>query len=1337
MDKVYEPKKYESDILKKWNDAKAFLPVLPEKSRTGKSYTIPIPPPNVTGTLHLGHAMMVVVEDIMARYHRMKGDATLWLPGTDHAAIATESVVLKNLGVSSREIFTREEFMEKCFDHTKKSQATITNQVKKMGASCDFTRERYTMDLGMSNAVWKIFKDLYEAGLVVRGYRMVNWSPKAQSVLADDELESEDRKEAFSYIKCGRFVIGTVRSETKCADSPVIIHPDENYVVARFTPSFSSDQGMDDKRSQSQEFVFSEVLFDDEERRNKIFNLLPEGTWEKISVHAGSFFEGESFESETYAGVRKFFVMTDSEVIDIHKGTGAMTISVNHAPDDYLLAQKYPEKLKEYYIEKVGFDGKMTSIAGELAGVEVEIARKRAIKIMQTQNLLVGLDKEYVHNVPLCYRTGCVVEPMISPQWFIDVNKEFDWIEGVGAVKNENNGPVIKTTLKELTLSAVKNGEVKIIPERFNKIYYQWIENLRDWCISRQIWWGHQIPVWYDQNGNQFLAEEQNLLFARHGESEDNIKDIIGGDSSLTEKGRQQAKELAEKLISENRKIVKLYCSSLKRSKETAEIIAEKLRMANSELQVEEFPDFHELYTGDLENTPRDHSYPSTFHKMRAMQTGETLEEIEARAKKFWEEISKREKENGDILLIGHRTFLSMIFAVKDGRFGETLLDYRDRWVMKNGDLREVCWMMKPKINYELPIANYDEYLKNIEELLKTEKTEKYDRTQFWTIGKISEAMQKILSLDSKEFIISEFTYAKLRGWLNNQSEHSELLPEEFYLLPHFLANAVDSYESVIQDERYLIFHGKEEHQGAIIIFDTINGKNELVSYFFVNNLNRYLESLEKNEIYTKKESLKVPASVTSCIATSLREDLNKLVAEIFANRQTLSHLDIIKFFEELQKKSAKQMQHLSPLQQDQDTLDTWFSSALWPFSTLGWPDKTPDFENFYPTSILETGHDILFFWVARMIMFGKFATGKNPFKDVYLHGLVCDEHGKKMSKSKGNGIDPLEMIEKFGTDALRMALVVGTTPGNQVNLGEKKIEGYRNFSNKLWNISRYIMQLPIANYELQISSEGSLPERWILSKLQTLITEITEGLENHKYGEVGQKLYDFTWNDLADWAIESAKAVESETIGSTLRFVLENLLKLLHPYMPFITEQIWKEMQSITNNELQMTNLLMTETFPTVNTALQNQKAEELFEILQSVISSIRSLRSASKVDPVKKIRAVLNTKDEDFLKQNENIVKLLARLENLEFGEKPEEECVVDVVSGIEIYLPLSGMLDTELEKARKAKELEDAKKQLETLEGRLANEKYMASAPAHLVAQTKAQHAEILEKIKMLSV
>ncbi|HIQ56607.1 TPA: class I tRNA ligase family protein, partial [Candidatus Gracilibacteria bacterium] len=560
------------------------------------------------------------------------------------------------------------------------------------------------MDIGMSNAVQKIFSDLYKHDLIVRGYRMINWSTGAQSVLSDDELEYEDQTDTFCYIKCGKFVMGTVRAETKCAHSPLVLHPTENYVTAKFTNS----------NNESEEFVFSEVLFDDEERRTKIFNQLDKnGTWEKISTHTGKHFEGETFSDETYSGKRDFFVLCDEEVIDINKGTGAMTISVCHSADDYLLAQKYPEKLKDYYTEKIDFDGKMTKIAGELEGVEVKIARKRAIKLMRAKNLIVGLEKDYVHNVPLCYRTGCVIEPMISPQWFIDVNKKFNWIEGVGAVTdrviNKNQGdhkgaPLQQKSLKDLTSEAINRGEynknsdlVNLVPNRFNKIYDQWIDNLQDWCISRQIWWGHQIPIWYDKNNVQHVAKEQILLFTRHGESENNVKKIICGDSPLTEKGISLAEKTGKNL--QIRNITKIISSPADRALNTAKIIAQKLdNSGNSNLEknIETWDILKEFHAGKYENQPIDEkSNKTALEKILEDGGYDAIEQYVHIARKFWEKI-KTVETDGEILIISHNALTSFLFAVKNGATKETIIEHWKRWKMDNCEVKESLLMIPP-----------------------------------------------------------------------------------------------------------------------------------------------------------------------------------------------------------------------------------------------------------------------------------------------------------------------------------------------------------------------------------------------------------------------------------------------------------------------------------------------------------------------------------------------------------------------------------------------------------------------------------------------------------------
>ena len=893
MDKNYDPQKSEKEISKKWEKSGAFSP-----AKTGDPFVIAMPPPNVTGQLHAGHAMFLAIEDLLTRHARMRGRAALWVPGTDHAAIATESVVLKNLGVASREEFSREEFLQKCREWTTKTHATIKNQIQKMGASCDWSREAFTFDEKRNFAVNEIFKKLFEKGLIYRGNRLVNWSVGAQSVLADDELEFSEVTESFFSIKCGEFVVGTVRPETKCADSPVVVHPTAKYVRAKFT----------DKNGKSEIFIFAKSLFDDKNRREKELNFLKNGKWKILEIFSGNDLVGKKFDTETFAGKRKFFVIAD-EIIDPEKGTGAMTISAAHSADDYDLATRLD--LKDFFFQKIDFSGKMTEIAGPCAGLSVEKARKKSAEIMREKNLLVGENKNYLHRVPKCYRTHCVVEPMISRQWFIAVEKEF-----VDDFSGE------KTTLKKMTADAVREKFVEIVPDRFEKTYFHWIDHLRDWCISRQIWWGHRVPVFYDKNGK--------------------------------------------------------------------------------------------------------------------------------------------------VAAVGN---------------------------VKNPD---PTW------------------------------------------------------------------------------------------------------------------------------------------------------------------------------------------------------------------------------RQDEDTLDTWFSSATWPFSIFEWPAKTADFERFYPTTVLETGHDILFFWVARMIMFGKFATGKYPFKTVYLHGMVRDEKGQKMSKSKGNGIDPLEIAEKFGTDALRLSLILGSTPGNNVNLGTEKIAGCRHFCNKLWNISRFLKGQNIG--EIPKNPKTDL-QKWILEKREKLIFEVSADLEKYFFGAAAEKLWEFSWNEFADVAIEAAKAEKNPETNAILRDTLKTLLKLWHPFIPFVTEKIWEFFDD---------DLLISAKFPEISGKKFDGKN---FEIVKKVAAKIRSMRKNAGVDPTKKIVAFLGGKNAKIIEKNAEILKFLARLESLNFQKFPDESGARDTESGVDIFLPSANLIDPAEEARRRQKELSAAKKALEIAEKKLQNPGFLEKAPKNLVEKVQKDAENWREKIKIL--
>lgn len=696
--KPYDSKATEDKIYKLWEESGFFNPDNLPGKRT-ESFSMVLPPPNVTGNLHTGHALMLVIEDIMTRYARMKGKKTLWLPGTDHAAIATQSKVEKIIekeGLRKSEL-GREKFLERVEKYAKESHDTIVNQCKKMGASMDWSREAFTLDEKRNLAVRTAFKQMYDEGLIYRGNRIVNWDPKGQTVISDDEIVYEERKSKFYTLKYGPFEIGTARPETKFGDKYVVMHPD-------------------DKRYREYE-------------------------------------HGQKIELEWINGPITATIIKD-EMIDMEFGTGVMTITPWHSHEDFALAEKY--KLdKEQIIDQFG---KLLPVAGEFAGIKIAEAREKIVERLEEKGLLVSVDENYINRVATAERTGGMIEPQIMKQWFVDVNKK---------IPSRGN-----KSLKELMLEPVREGKITIIPEHFEKVYYNWIENLRDWCISRQIWYGHRIPVWY------------------RGE---------------------------------------------------------------------------EIYCG-----------------------------VEA------------------------------------------------------------------------------------------------------------------------------------------------------------------------------------------------------------------------------------PSSAKASEGTWV---------------------------------------------QDEDTLDTWFSSGLWTFSTLGWPEETTDLKTFHPTTILETGHDILFFWVARMILMSQYLLGVIPFKTVYLHGIVRTADGKKMSKSLGEkAIDPLSIIEKYGNDGLRMAMVVGNTPGNDLKLDENDIKGYSKFANKIWNITRFV-------FDNQKAAELD-PTNPVLEEFENLRDDITLDMDNFRFYLAAEKIYHYVWHRFADEIIEESK--KDEQVKSVLLPIWENCLKILHPFMPFITEEIWALMSK--------ENLLMVEKWPTKN---------------------------------------------------------------------------------------------------------------------------------------------------------
>jgi valyl-tRNA synthetase len=904
LPKTYDFKSTEPRIYAMWEAGGYFQP-WNDPNKPGfdpsiKPFVISIPPPNVTGELHVGHSMFVSIEDLMIRYHRMKGIPALWVPGTDHAGIATQLMVEQNLLKTeevTREELGREEFIKRTWEWKHKYGGIITNQIRRLGASCDWSRERFTLDDGLSRAVREAFVHLYEKGLIYRGPRLINWSPGLKTAVSDLEVEYSEEEVKLYYFKYMikpdetsevsqtsevYIPVATIRPETILGDTAVAVHPDDE----RYKKYIG---------------------------RTAIVPMLG----------------------------REIPVIAD-EYVSMEFGTGALKITPGHDPNDYDIAHRHGLHI----ISVLDAEAKVNENGGRYQGQDRYVARENLWSDMKAAGLVIKEEK-YVTTIPRSQRGGEIVEPMISEQWFVKIE------------------PLAKAALQ-----AVRDGRIKIVPERFEKIYFNWLENIKDWCISRQLWWGHRIPVWYCPDGHMTTGRE--------------------------------------------------------------------------------------------------------------------------------------------------------------------------------------------------------------------------DPTQCATCG-------------SKE------------------------------------------------------------------------------------------------------------------------------------------------------------------IRQDEDVLDTWFSSGLWPFSTLGWPEETPDYKYFYPTSYMETGYDILFFWVARMIMMGLEFTGEAPFHTVYLHGLVRDEIGRKMSKTTGNVIDPLIVMDQFGTDALRFTLLVGSTPGNDTNVGLKKVEANRNFANKLWNAGRFVISAissltppsaPLSHVGRGDGGEGyTLADSWIWARLQNLIRDVERQFQNFQYGQAGQQIYDFIWSDFADWYVEIAKEqmrnAETRTqTAETLARVFDISLRMLHPFTPFVTEEIWGHLRSaLLESSLKdvakdWPDALIIARFPEPREPEGWEAGKTAdFELIQEIVRSIRNLRAEKGVAPSKKIAATISAGDKlDLLESQKSVIASLAGLDQPQvsilqsLNEKPADSAVL-VVGSVEIHLPLAGMVDLAEERSRLEKELREAESHIERLEKLLASD-FANKAPAALVQKERdklAGYKDTAEKIK----
>ncbi|MGI6487418.1 MAG: valine--tRNA ligase [Syntrophomonadaceae bacterium] len=861
---VYDPKKVEQKWYQYWEDNGYFTPELDD---SGQPFSMVIPPPNVTGQLHLGHALNNTLQDILARWRRMQGYDTLWLPGTDHAGIATQARVEENLAQEglSRHDLGREKFLERVWEWKNNYGDRIITQLKMLGCSCDWSRERFTMDEGCSAAVKEVFIRLYEKGLIYRDDYIVNWCPRCHTTISDIEVEHQDTRGNLWYIRYPIedsdevLVVATTRPETMLGDSGIAVNPkDERYrhLVGRY--------------------AILPIL----NRRIPIFS---------------------------------------DEYVDKEFGTGAVKVTPAHDPNDFEMGIRH--NLERIVV--IGEDALMTEEAGSYQGLERYECRRQLVADLDEQGFLVKTE-DHEHAVGHCYRCDTVIEPTISKQWFVRMKP-----------------------LAEPAIKVAVDGELRFVPERFTRVYLNWMENIRDWCISRQLWWGHRIPVWYCQDCGEEIC----------------VKD-----------------------------------------------------------------------------TP------------------------------------------------------------------------------------VVC-----------PVCKGEQ------------------------------------------------------------------------------------------------------------------------------------------------------------------------------------------------------------LEQDPDVLDTWFSSALWPFSTMGWPEETRELEYFYPTSALVTGRDIIFFWVARMIFSGLEFMRDVPFYDILIHGLILDAQGRKMSKSLGNGIDPIEVIDKYGADTLRFSLITGSTPGNDIRFHWDKVENTRNFANKIWNAARFTM-LNLEDYEpVSLGEEDlTLADRWMLSRLQDRIEEVTVLLEKYDLGEAARVVYEFIWDEFCDWYIELTKSRlydednirDRRVAQNVLRRVLLDQLRLLHPFMPFITEEIYQHLPDIESS-------IMIDRWPEQDEKLVWPEAVEEMKTIMSVIRAVRNLRSEFNIAPGVRVRVVVSTDDENMgniIRSGSSYIQQLANTADIVIHSTPgqvQEQVLSTHLGDMEVMIPVEGAIDKEKEVARLQKDMAKIEKELQRVMGKLRNEGFLSKAPAEVVAKEKAKREEIEAK------
>ncbi len=953
----YNPKDIEKRWEREWIEKRVFTP-----QRLDKKYSVVIPPPNVTGSLHMGHALNVTLQDVICRWKRMLGFNVVWVPGFDHAGIATQYVVDRKLqeeGKSRIEV-GKENFLKEVWKWVPETRNRIKEQLEKMGVSVDWSRERFTMDEGFSRAVRKAFVTLFREGLIYRDKYIVNWCPRDETALSDLEVEHEEEKGKLWYIRypledgSGHIVVATTRPETMLGDTAVAVNPqDERY----------------------KHLIGKRVK-------------LPLVNWKRRSI------DGEEVEN--------LIPIIGDERVKMDFGTGAVKITPSHDPNDYLIGRDHNLPAVTV-MDKRAF---MNENAGVFKGLDRYTAREKIVKELESLGLLEKVE-EHEHAVGKCYRCKTTVEPMLLEQWFVKVSDE---------------------RIKDTAIKVVEEGKVRFVPEQWKKVYLDWMYNLRDWCISRQIWWGHRIPVWYCEDCGKINS----------------------------------------------------FCDD----------------------------DFEDLREKIIFNLIADGKLPYLF----------------------------TEKELMDALK------------------RKTLVD---------------------------PNLTVLEFYS--------------DRVFF------------------KDITVEEFENI---GDLKNVKREG------------------DKYRLVLKCEGC----GSEK------------------------------------------------------------------------------------------------------LKQEEDVLDTWFSSALWPFGVFGWPSESEELKTLYPTDLLVTGFDIIFFWVARMIMMGTYFMKDIPFGDVYVHALVRDEFGQKMSKTKGNVIDPLDIIDKYGADSLRFTLSMLAIQGRDIKLSEKRFEGAKHFANKIWNASRYILMNMEESLLPHFPSAGDLePEdRWILTSLNRTVEKVNRELSLYNFAYASQAIYEFFWSEFCDWYIEFTKErvykgskEKKQTALIMLLYVLDKALRLLHPFMPFITQEIWSKLPSSDKRYISLAE------FPLPSDGEIFEEDFKLIERLKEIITTIRSLRADLQIDPGKRIRLLYKAEESKKIIENfKHHIINLGRLEDIEFvSERPEGTLAV-FTGDAEIYLPVEGSVDVEKLLESFGRRKTEVERDLERSRRKLENEQFLRKAPPHVVEKERRICRELEEELEKIN-